>query len=316
MRYFSKLLNKTFENPEFQLEDILNSAELVLIDNSLGRSNDFFREHFYELRKLDSLSTRHINEETQWATMFNRIINHPNSCTIKELTQEKEKYLEIISEKIRYFKQRESHKVNDRWKKKAEKEDSFTFNKLIELQKLAYRIKQDSHKKELKFDTELYTPLVDIVKLLSQKMHLKTDVTFLKGITDEDASNKSDTDERCIAAGLYLSLYSDKTHAIISEDGDFNNLAGVIPRLVGANTLMPENDFFKRRLSENPLKVYFKGKDKKDYELRINSSNQRYDNLFRIVGLSNKEILRIEEQVRDQLRNIKPQESSPIIQYS
>ena len=301
------LTQKLVKSKELSLTEILESEKLIITDNSveMGGVNEFTR-WLYELYKPSQLNIKILREEFSNLTCLQELLTHPNVYTIKEVTEEKQKLKQILSEKINYFKKHDAHLKNTRWKKRKMKEDNSAFETLLELQKLAYQNMQISEDKELnqQMDNVKYDSLIKIVKLLSQEMSLKKDTSFLKGLHEKDQSNDSNTDEKLVAALYYFSLYSNKSPCILTSDTDFISLIGVTTRLMGADSFLPNNEIFRKRAIENPFRLYFKPRKENLCYLKINSLDEKYIPTFDIMGISKKRSLEIEEEVRQELKKL------------
>ena len=138
---------------ELSLQEILDSENFILIDNSIGGSTNDFTIWLYDLNKPDQLNLKRLNQEVYGLQKFQEILIHPNTYTKNNITKEQKALVDIISEKISFFKEN-THKIkNTRWKKRAEKEYNPAFEALLEIQEIIYQNKQTCHYKEL--DKEL-----------------------------------------------------------------------------------------------------------------------------------------------------------------
>jgi len=130
------------------------------------------------------------------------------------------------------------------------------------LQETTYDLRIASRNKELQrhfsIDEEKYNVLVEMINLLDRMIHLKKDTNLIYGQHDVDMSRESDREERLVASAYYLSIFSGKKPVILTADTDFVRLMGVVPRLMGSDEFLPENELFREALKANPPGLYLK----------------------------------------------------------
>ena len=271
-----------------KLTEILgsNNIDLVLVDTSIESSHDF-TWGIYECRGgYRNLDKKQLEKEAEIISNLKSVLEHSKSHTISAVTKELRVFEQIINTKMRYL----SHgplpkKKKTRTEIKRRNAESQIVLRL--LQDELYRTRRMSYAKELKIEDKNYNLLLDMIKLIEPIIKIKKDLSFVLGVHNEDRARDSDTDERLTAALYWLSLFSDKSSCLITGDRDFVGLSGIITRLIGSDSFLPHNEFFRKRIIENPFKIYkrFNG----EFNLSRDSSLINYDNKF-LIRRSSKEI--------------------------
>ena len=265
-----------------KLNKILSSEDidLVLVDTSITGTYDF-AEAIYESTKYSSLDVGLLEKEIESIKQAKEVLENPKTRTIRATTKELKDFEKIINSKIKDFSEGYLSK-NRKIRTKIKKRDIKPKNKLNLLQNEAYNLRRISYFKELKIKDNNYELLLDMIKLIEPIIKIKKDRDFMFGFHDKDQSRDSDTDERLTAALYWLSLFSDKSSCLITNDEDFAGLSRIIIRLIGSGSFLPHNEFFRKRIIENPSKIYkgFNG----EFSLSIDNSFASYDEEFLIRG--------------------------------
>ena len=135
-----------------------------------------------------------------------------------------------------------------------------------------------------------------MAKLISQELNLKRDTTYLKGERETDMSKESDTDERLVAT-LYNLSSSEKSSCLLSQDMDFARLLGVVSRMVCSDAFLPYNKNFRKRLIQNPFRLYVREIKTRAYKLTIQSSEIICDKEFKIGNVKQEKSEEIKQEI-------------------
>jgi hypothetical protein len=258
-----------------RLKEILDSKEinLVLVDTSIRKGNDFSWK-IYDRRNYSSLNKTQLKEEIEAVRQLKEILEDPKTRTIRATTQEIRYFENNINSKIKYFS-----KIPLPRKRKIRvkiKEVNIRLQgQLLVLQEEVYQTRRLSYSKELRIEDNNYGALLDIVKLIDSEIKTEKDAGFILGFNDKNRPRNSDKDER-LATGLYwLSLFSDKSSCLITKDEYFQKLTWIVTQLIGSESFLPHNEFFRRRIIENPFKINRLYKEKSQWH--IDNSFTSYD---------------------------------------
>lgn len=272
------------------LKEILDSNSEVILDSSAERSTSFLWEIF-ESRDYSHLNANDIRDEILNYQRFLDALEHPNARTTHEITQEIRTHAEKLGEKTSYLKDPKEiyrhgagnlNKKHRKWNKKKKGEgltDSLQIDpsnqKLLEtLQENVFHAYQISRSKELEITDPDYKTFAEAIIQLERLLHLKQDTAYFLGKSDEDRAHYSDTDEKITATILWQSMFSNQSPALVTLDQDFIRLFGALPRLLGSDTFLPYNQLFRKRVTENPFRLYYTNdRTKDDYEHSLNNSH-------------------------------------------
>jgi hypothetical protein len=271
-----------------KLNEILdsNDIDLVLVDASIKGSHDFAWD-IYESINYSHLDADKLEKEVELMQEIKRVLENPKTRTISGITEELKGFEKIINNKIKYFS---SHYIpkNKKTKARIKRRNTKSQEQLILLQNKLYNIRRLSYAKELKIEDNNYKLLLNMIKLIEPIIKIKKDMSFVLGFHDEDKSRASDTDERLTAALYWLSLFSDKSNCLITKDQDLPRLSGIVTSLIGSESFLPYNEFFRKRIIENPFRIYKRTNEEvneevnKDFKLSIDNSFINYDKEFLI----------------------------------
>ena len=290
------------------LPEIVENEEMMILDTSLSGGNDF-GWNTYEANKYEDLSSDLLKKELEEVIIFKKLLENSSSNTIWSITEEIKKYEEIINEKIRYLsenslnhynknrgKEKRERRSNNR-KEKRERKNSNVKSLLIKLQNETYKARRLSENKELEIKDPRYNILLEMTKLVSREAKLKKDKKYALGKRNEDRSYDSDTDEKLTACLYYQSLFSDKNPSLITKDTDFVFLLEIATRLIGSDVFLPYNESFRKRILENPFKLYLRGNG--EYELRETGKNMSYTKTFEIYNLSEERNQQVQQEIEE-----------------
>jgi len=284
------------------LNDILNSEDLILVDGSIraeGIGISSFVWEMYDSRRYRHLKNEILEEGLMQIEYFLDILNKPNTFTINAVTEEIRDLEKILSQKIKYLSSINiaTHKKNKREKRKRQEKPKQRL--LMEMQEKAFSLYKLSKRKELSINCRKYDSLLEMVKLIENNIKLKKDLGYLNGEHETDRSGNSDTDEKLVSALYWLSLFSDKSPCLLANDRDFNNLLGVVTRLIGSASFLPYNEQFRQGIAQNSFKLYLKNLSQKgeEYQLRVISSKIRYCPEFMIYNTTKEKSTEIKDKM-------------------
>ena len=247
------------------LREILDSNNEVILDGSVERQSTFLWEIF-ESKDYSQLNSKDIISEISSFQEFLEAFEHPNARTTPEITREIRTYAEKLGEKTSYLKgsikfhkhKTKNPKKRNRRQKLIDSSHSISLNQeLLEtLQKRVFHAYQISRGKELEIGDSDYEKFAGAIIQIERLLHLKQDTGYFIGKHDKDKTHYSDTDERITATILWQSMFSNQSPVLVTKDKDFVRLLGTLPKLLGSDIFLPYNQLFRKRMTENPFKLY------------------------------------------------------------
>jgi len=286
-------------------KELINTKKLIIVDGGIGSGSNFCWDIYASCRYYQ-LDSNNIIEATSKIKELEEIFLCENSYTIKQVTQEIKEFERILGDKItnltpggesRSSKTRAKRRYKEQRGKQA----------LLDLQEKAYSVRRLAQSSEInKFpefkgiNNSQFNYLLDIVKLVAKKACLKIDYSFLRGRHETDNSQKSDTDER-IATTIYHLCLAGKNPCLLTQDSDLLRLLGIGTKLICSDSFVPYNKELRDKLIQNPYEVYFRDVRNlkgENYQLKLKSSNIRYDNEFKITKISYDKRVGVESRVR------------------
>lgn len=297
-----------------KLTEILNSdnLDLVLVDTSIQEDSSF-GWNIYETANYSCLDVESLTKEIAIVRQVKNVLENPKTRTIKAVTKEFRNFEQVINNKIKAFSGGYIPK-NKKIRIKIKKRGNEPKCKLELLQEESYKTRMLSQAKELKLEDNNYNLLLNMIKLIEPVMRIKKDMAFVYGFHKEDRARVSDTDERLTAALYWLSLFSDKSSCLITKDQDFASLSSIIPGLIGSEYFLPYNEFFRKRIIENPFRIYKKNskddeelkKDDGEFKLAIDSSLTCYNRGFLVNKTSARKNWLIKDNIAGMWREFNP----------
>lgn len=243
------------------LEEILSPENVILVDGSVRGNRDQtmrFGEIIRDAKQFNQIKLEDIELEHGGINELYEILQNDNVWTLKEVSDEIKRYAKHLGNQIPRLSANQKRIPKYISKEfvcgeySQEVRIQYLQEKVFEMSQLA-REKDIKQNRELNFDSEKYNSLFEMTKLISDALELKCGrKEFVK------KENKSYTDEMLAAGIFYLSMYSNKTPVLVSADTDFVSLLGVVPRIIGADEFMPENNDFRIALIHNPFKLYIR----------------------------------------------------------
>lgn len=98
------------EPRQVSLEQVLEN-ELVLLDGSIKGSSEFCW-NTYEIKSYDEFNPEDIRLEIEFFQRFLNILKNPNTRVIPEVSQESEKYKEIVEDHLSFYSRRHKNYLN------------------------------------------------------------------------------------------------------------------------------------------------------------------------------------------------------------
>lgn len=293
-----------------ELKDILDAEEIILIDSSIKRGHGFAWE-VYETGKYSQVDIKMLKKAILDTKVFEELLYYPNVYTINGVVKEIKGFEKVVNAKVKDLDYKRKFRAYSKSLKqkisKREEEVKTLFN---ELQQRAYSARKLAEQKKInrfpKFanvNDPVYESLLNMTKLLSRKLKLKTDTGHVMGFREKDRSEDSDTDEKLVST-LYRINMMGECASIASKDYDIQVLLGVVTRVIGSDSFLPYNEKFRKRNIESPFVLYFYNIGAEMYETRIDSSEIRYDGGFRLGGVDRGQELRIKEKITKSWKNI------------
>lgn len=275
-----------------KLAEILEREKSILVDTSIkSENNDFFRE-IYDAKNFSELNRDALKNEISFYQKFMELLTNPKVCTIDSITDEIGTIKKMLSNKITslapgyvHFKKKQTI-IKNRNERKREL--------IVNLQDITYNLWRISKQKQLKIKDENYALLLDMVKLIERRVHLKKDCAYENGFCHHDKSHESDTDERIVAALYYNKLFSVNDTCLLSCDTDFLYLLGICTKFIGSKDLLPHNSEFRDALYKNPIRLYTKSHGG-DFDLRYFRPD--VDENFEIRNLTKSEDLEMKKEI-------------------
>jgi DNA topoisomerase VI subunit B len=183
------------------LDEVLNSNSIVFLDGS-AKSTRSFAWNSYKSKSYRTLNPLLMESEIDTLNIFFNMLNHPNTKTIPEISNEFKEYVRIISDKLSFLssiKQRRAkkkktyskshpkayskyHPLNEDENEEEDysSEEDFGPNKELmkKLHEIAFFSYQKSKEKEMKINNPKYRLLTDMVKSISIELSLKMVLIF------------------------------------------------------------------------------------------------------------------------------------------
>jgi len=266
-----------------ELTEILDSEDRIVVDASIQGGNNFTGD-IYESKRYSHLNVDLLKRQIRVIRQLKDILENPKTATISATTEELRDFEDVINNKRGYFS---SHPPKKKKKTRIQRINERPQSQLTLLQTELYSTRRASYLKELRIEDNNYKLLLNMIKLIEPIIGIKKDRGFLLGFRDEDKSRNSDTAEKLTAALYWLSLFSCKSSCLITKDQDFEGLLSIITGLIGSDSFLPHNEFFRKRITENPFRLYEKVMG--DFRLLIDSSLISYDTEF-LIKESSKEV--------------------------
>ena len=142
-------------------------------------------------------------------------------------------------------------------------------------------------KKSIHINQQGYEHLVEKIKVLGRVMNLKKDNHFSYQPNYSPKKGDSDTDERFVATAFWISMFSDKSPVIVTQDTDFVYLLGTTSRLFGSSQFQPNNSHFRNSLYVNPVRLYIGSNG--NYHEKINTRGTIYTDKLEIHSIPESE---------------------------
>jgi hypothetical protein len=293
------------------LNEIIADEEIVLVDSNVIEGHDHysFYKDLYGTKDYSQVNNSMLSDKLANMKVSLPSILYDNVFTIKEVADELRIFAELLGKKLSYLSDAGTSKLT--WMKskgrieprKKLEARSNARNNMVELQKSVYEVskflqaRDIYNEKKFRIDKRQSDILLAMVKTLTDTIGLKPKKIATYKNAQIDKSVTSDTDERLVAALFCLSMYSGRRAGFVTGDTDFVRLLGVLPRLMGADELMPCNNSFKEALEYNPFKFYLYKPESHEYELLIDSSKIQYETEFRINRHSGQESENMKQQI-------------------
>lgn len=293
---------------EMSLEEILESNDFILCDTSTFMGwNKSITYLLYDVKYFNQLDSKIINAikfEQEKNFKFIDFLKNDNVFTIKQVTEEIKNYYNILGNSISFLNKNErflsQKKYLNKYKKRFKNNNTESRKQsLIELQDGVYSLYKIAKNKEHNINDKNYEILLKIVKVLSDNINLGNDNDYIYGIKNI-ISGISITDQNLVASMFWKSIYSEEKTALISGDFDFGGLLGVIPRIIGSDELLPENNYFREKIKENPIKLYLKFPEKENFKEII--FDYEFEKCFNIYNVSNDKNSLIKEEIAGLLK--------------
>ncbi len=274
------------------LKEILDTHEQVILDGSVESAphGDSFMDANFDIRNYFNIDRDSLKRAISRIQKFSDHLNHPNSRTTPEITEEIRTYAEKLGEKRTYLSL-VPRNINHKMRQTAIERASSTEKLFANFQEIVFNSYQVSKKKELKINDRKYEFLTDMVISLEKIIKTKKDWKYEHGFRDRDRSHDSNADEKIVSTLLYQSIFSEKTPVLATKDRDFIKLLGIIPGIIGSDEFMPYNSLFRKRITENPFKLYFAkaGDNHDDFSRYLNSLYLKFAPEFSIDQKSEEE---------------------------
>jgi len=291
----SKVVFREHLPTRVSLDQILGSNDVVLADACLRfEKDDGVAKEIYDPRYFDQVDLEVVERGIEYLETYQDFLETPNVYTVRGVSEEYNELIRIIGDSKDFFNKNDelflascarsrrknvhggSKKV-DRVKQKIQDLYSHSSN--------LYRASQKREiRKKLGFDKQRHRLLTEMIRKIS----------LISGIKETDSS---DTDEQIIAAGFYLSAFSDEDIAILTRDSHLEKIARKSDCILGSGYFKPLSIFFRSRLLFNPPKIYFEQEDG-SYRLVFNGEYVLHQKGFRFHSIPKKE----SDGFRDELK--------------
>jgi len=214
------------------LEQTLDTKNLILFDTSARKSFRRFHKDFDKCIRYDHINKKDIKQELIGIDNMMYILINKSTRTIPEVTTEIIRYKHSIkrnNNRLSLLKIKGKGRENQRL--------------LLQLYEKVKLIAKESRKKELEIMDPRYKILTEMVVLLSKTLDSKRKTSHLyKDYIAQD--NKLFTDEKLVAITYYFSLRHEKPR-LITTDTDFVRFFAETPVLMASDIFSPYNDTFR-----------------------------------------------------------------------
>ncbi|MEM3113116.1 MAG: hypothetical protein QXI33_01680 [Candidatus Pacearchaeota archaeon] len=249
------------------LDEIIESEQLVILDTCCLIEPSLLR-YLIGIYQCNQLNERLIDKYLLSYSLFNNSFKRPNVRTINEVSVEIKRPLRVLNDISKRV--RDNGKISHDQKKLLDKLDLLKYSMIT-----AYESSRTSNIELL--DTR-YIFLLDIIKTTEDYFHFKFDskrwkenVSKTKRVGSYNGPRKSnDTDERLVAATLYVAMYSDKIPALVSRDADFIRMFREGIGIIASKSFFPYNHDFRYFVKNKNFRFYFG--NKKGYFLKADNS--------------------------------------------
>ena len=286
---------------QVSLEDVFSDNDIVFVDGSAFSHTDLPRE-IYDKGSFCYIDNNSLKFEMSRINYALEIMNNINTRVTPEVVKEIWEYGRILGDTISNISNKDRgrdyryHKKKHIPKRKMINNESSTHNKelLEDLQKNAYSLFQMCSRKKFEIKDNKFDFMLEMIKLLDQKIGLQRDFSYNYGEHDLPRTN-FDTDDKLVASLYWKSLFTNEKSSILTGDSDIERILGVSSRLLGSEFFLPYNELFRDKLNFNPCKLYF------SYEeclFEKNFSPYHYDKDFLIRKISYGENIKVRESIK------------------
>lgn len=234
------------------LDQILEQHEFVLVDTSESSCSRISKTPTNK-QGFSSSELRSARKDTIKLEQFHELLQAPNTYTISEVTKELERFYDKVDRRAgmafrrKGFNIRDTHKVN-RMLKKLNERNAKQRKSISPLKRAILRSAELSKQCELVIDDPGYKGLTDLV----------IDISKAKNGTWYHKAKPPYTDEKLVTTLLWLSITKQTPPALVAKDKGISFLLGYTKVALGSNTFLPDNDFFRQEIRENPGHFYHK----------------------------------------------------------
>jgi hypothetical protein len=297
------------------LPEVLDSVGFVLVDGCVrihGRQNGGLSQEIYDARFYSQIAPRDIQEDIDNMNRMIDLFGDERVSTIPEVAEEIEAYARVIGNKLASIgqtpKRRDKRIRGVSSKACRHREMGRKSERLLRtLQERIWDFYNVARSESINITMPCYDPLVDMIKIIDSSIGLRGNTDYVHGVSEtKEVTNPRDTDERMIAASFCYSRSRDEPFAILTGDTGFVNLWGVGSRLLGAEDLLPHNEWFRELCSKDIFRLYVQRVDDGNYfSLPSEGMSVNYCPRFEIGGLDRGKNEEVKGQVLELMKKAK-----------
>ena len=198
--------------PIDSLEKIIaeNSDDFIFDSNIIADS--IFSRYIYDCPEISDMDMGIVKEERRYIQKIDEIfLNFSNVYTIKEVSEEKNRFLQLCNEKYEWFK------------KKSKTDDAENLECFKQFNSDVFEMIKTVKKKLLKPNDKIYNKILQCTNLLSKEYELYTDYSKSTNSYGKRGEKRTDfqylgTDEKLIAATFHRALIEKKDVSLVTKD--------------------------------------------------------------------------------------------------
>jgi hypothetical protein len=284
------------------VEKIIKNENKVLIDGCMDvvENTGWYRE-IYGVKKSVQLDADYLRGVRKELVRFNDLFYEENVFTTQKVVKELKTIKELVATKLSNINQTDKRvpkKVRRNYTKESRNEHDKARHVLGDISYQYMQIHKNTRHSILHSNKQtIYAPLENLILSIGKLTTAKRDYSHRYNIKPSSTADNH-ADEELVTTALYQSLIEQESVSIITMDSDISRLmVKTVEYLTQFNH--PKKDEIKFRLLENPLKVYYRGKE--GMQLTFDTSDFEQTGFF----FMKQDSKAVREQINSYARNLK-----------